>query len=72
MIAGLDSYIQALKMHQEILKQELRADKEKEEALKVILEAYKKDKLYPEVHGHRDQIKNYYERCKKHSSKAAN
>lgn len=69
MIAGLDNYFQALNMHQEIMKHE--GGKDLEEALKIIVEAYKQDKLYPEVEGHRDRIRNYYERCKKHQSKSA-
>jgi hypothetical protein len=68
MISGLDSYIQAMNMHQEI--RETEKDNEPSEALKVLMEAYRKDHLYPEIEGHRERIRDYYDRCKKHKSKS--
>lgn len=63
----LDSYFQALNMHQEIM--ETNKAGNLSEVLKVLLEAYQKDNLYPEVLGHREKIKEYYDRCKKHKNK---
>ncbi|HSW71482.1 MAG TPA: hypothetical protein VLH77_05835 [Gammaproteobacteria bacterium] len=66
--SSLDSYFQAMSMHQEIM--ETEKINNLTEVLKVLLDAYRKDNLYPEVEGHREKIKDYYERCKRHKNKA--
>lgn len=61
---SLDSYFQAMNMHQELM--QFNKAEDSIELIKVIVEAYVKDNLIPEVEGHRERIKDYYERVKKH------
>ncbi|HSW71650.1 MAG TPA: hypothetical protein VLH77_06735 [Gammaproteobacteria bacterium] len=59
-IPGLDSYFQALQMHQEIMESEQKEDPQAQ----TLISEYKKNRLYPEVEGHREQIKQYHRRCR--------